>query len=268
MRSQSDQAARESLLARTIRYLPTGAGWPLKTLSLEIPFYKQNRPCEFCGETFLPPQFPASGLVRFCGKSCSAKWRMRQPQHIAKIHTAEVAAKRGRAKAAWFAAKSPEAERELERIRTLNPMADPEVRAKVSRMLKRIGHGPSVRGGNGHGMTAPQSILLTALGSGWEAELSLSLGRRTRGYPSHYKIDLGNSVLKVGIEVDGNSHQVLKRKELDHKKDAKLASLGWTVLRFWNADILSWSDSGMPMASSISTTLLQHGIRVTPSAGS
>jgi hypothetical protein len=109
------------------------------------------------------------------------------------------------------------------------------------------------------GLTVPQKAMLDALGPSWEPELSLSLGRRTPGYPSHYKLDLGNAALRVGIEVDGNCHY--SRKSLDEKKDAKLASLGWTVLRFWNKDILSWIDLGMPTGSSISTTLALHGIR-------
>ena len=129
---------------------------------------------------------------------------------------------------------------------------------KVSRILKRMKHKPSVRGGNGKGMTVPQKLLMEFLGSGWEAELSVSLGARQAGYPTHYKLDLANSVLKVGIEVDGHSHH--SRKEQDIKKTSMLTSLGWIVLRFWNKDILSWSDSGMPTESYISTTLAQHGI--------
>jgi hypothetical protein len=188
---------------------------------------------------------------------------MSQPEHLAKVHTPEAAAKRGAKKSAWYKAGSPTAVKELERIRNLIPTTDPLVRLKISRRLKAMKHGPSVRGGNGRGLTIPQSLMLAALGSGWIPELSLSLGRQTPGYPSHYKIDLANTSKKLAIEVDGHSHA--SRKHLDQKKDAKLRSLGWTVLRFSNRDILTWNNSGRPTGSSISMTLAAHGIQVTPS---
>jgi hypothetical protein len=190
---------------------------------------------------------------------------MRQPKYIANVHTPEVAARRGRSKAAWFAANSPEAIKEKKRFADLNPMSNPEVREKVSRILKRMKHGPSVRGGNGKGLTVPQKIMLDALGDGWVTEFPLSWENHKAGYPSHYKLDLANVERKVNIEVDGFSHQEMIRKGQDKKRDALLRSLGWTVLRFWNADILSWSDSGQPMESYISMTLAEHGIRVFPS---
>jgi len=254
--------ARKLQLVQTIQSLPEGAGLALKTLNPEIAFFKQERPCEYCGVVFLPPQFGNSGLTRFCGKSCSASWRMRQPQYIANVHNPEVAAKRGKSLSRFYAEGSPKAEQMRARIAGLNPMANPEIREKVSHILKRMKHKPSVRGGNGAGMTVPQTILLDVLGSGWVPEYALPLGTRKAGYPTHYKIDLANVAKKIAIEVDGNSHRASVRKARDVKKDAMLASLGWTVLRFWNEDILSWSDSGMPTGSFIFTTLEQHGIQV------
>jgi len=186
---------------------------------------------------------------------------MTQPDILAKVHSPEIAAKRGKRKAAWFRAGSPKALKELQRIRELNPMANPESRLKASLALKQMGHKPSVRGGNGHGLTTAQAHLLAILGQGWIAEYVLSLGKRTPGYPTHYKLDLANPELKVCIEVDGHSHR--SRKQTDLKKEARLASLGWTVLRFWNWDIMTWIDTGMTPESSISTTLAQHSIRPT-----
>ena len=176
---------------------------------------------------------------------------MHKPETFAKIHAKHMA---------WRESNSPTAARELERIRNLNPTSDPTVRAKISRTLKAMKHSPSVRGGNGTGLTEPQAFMMDALGAGWIAEFALSLGQRQASYPTHYKMDLANPALKIGIELDGNSHYA--RKAQDEKKDAKLASLGWTVLRFWNRDILNWRDAGTPMESSISMILAQHGIRV------
>jgi hypothetical protein len=184
---------------------------------------------------------------------------MSDPERKAKVHNPEVDAKRGESRRAWLASGMPKAQAELDRVRLLNPMSDPKVRAKVSRRLKEMHHAPSVRGGNGKGMTGPQALLLGALGPGWEPELCISLGRRTPGYPTHYKLDLANADLRVGIEADGNSHY--SRRAQDVKKDEKLRSLGWVVLRFWNRDILDWISSGMPMGSSISMTLESQGIR-------
>ena len=114
-------------------------------------------------------------------------------------------------------------------------------------------------------MTLPQKILLDVLGPGWVPEYALSLGRLTPGYPTNYKLDLANPERMIAIEVDGPSHRA--RKGQDQKKDEKVRSLGWTVLRFWNKDILTWSDTGTPPESSISMTLEEHGIHLSRSTG-
>lgn len=56
-------------------------------------------------------------------------------------------------------------------------------------------------------------------------------------------IDLAMPGAKLAVEVDGSTHKLTKVKESDARKTAYLASLGWTVLRFWNAEILSSTDS-------------------------
>jgi very-short-patch-repair endonuclease len=99
-----------------------------------------------------------------------------------------------------------------------------------------------------------------ALAGNWIPEFSISLGKRQPGFPTCYKVDLGNPGLKIAIEVDGNTHH--SRKTVDEKKDKKLVSLGWIVLRFWNKDILNWINTGMPTDTYISTTLKRHGIHL------
>lgn len=123
-----------------------------------------------------------------------------------------------------------------ERMRERNPMRRKDVREKVSLQLRVMGWMPSVRGGNGHGPTVPEQLLACALG--WEMGISVPTRQpRGSGYPTHYKIDVGNRALKIAIEVDGTSHQAIDRRRQDRKKEALLAGLGWSVLRFSNRDV-------------------------------
>jgi hypothetical protein len=191
---------------------------------------------------------------------------MRQPEIIAKVHTPEVAKKRGLKRSLWLHSGHPKAIAELARVAALNSMEDPQSRLKLSHTLKQKRYKPSARGGNGTGLTVPQKKLLAVLSGDWMAELPISLIRHGPGFPSHYKVDIGSRTLKIGIELDGHTHR--SRTSKDQKKDAKLATLGWTVLRFWNWDILTWINGGMPPDSSISTTLKQNGIHLSPSTDS
>ncbi len=222
----------------------------------ESPEWKSPRLCAWCGDSFTPAA-RSKKPRRFCGTSCSAKWRMRQPEILAKIHSPEVAKKRGDSKSRWFKAGSPAAVKELDRIRALNPMSSPKARAKSSRTLRAMGHKPSVRGGNGKGMTVPQAALLGVLAGDWRPEYVVPMGGK-RGLPTCYKLDLAWPARKIAIEVDGHSHR--SRKEQDQKKDAALLALGWIVLRFWNWDILNWITGGMQEETAIFQTLQKHRV--------
>jgi hypothetical protein len=200
----------------------------------------RTKKCEWCGAEF---KTKGRGTNRFCDKSCSAKWRMNQPEHAAKVHTPETHRKIGDGIKAWYDSGTPSALANIERTRAMKPMSDPAVRAKVSERLREIGHCPPIQGGNGRPLPLPQRILLELLGAGWEPEYAISLGKRQEGYPTCYKVDLGNPGLKIAIEADGFSHVALKRRAMDRKKDDKLAELGWTVLRFSNQEILNSAGS-------------------------
>jgi very-short-patch-repair endonuclease len=120
-----------------------------------------------------------------------------------------------------------------------NPMHKAEIRQRVRTSLIAMGHKPPIRGGNGTGLTRSQSLLLSSLGMEWTAEYGVRTFKpRDSGYPGVYKLDLAHPSLKVGVDVDGNSHGLLLRQEQDAKKDALLRGLGWTVLRFRNAEVL------------------------------
>lgn len=255
MPSTSRLEARKLLLAKTIRSLPEGAKSSLETLSPEIPLSKQSRQCDCCGILIANP---SHAVQRFCSHACNARWWMNIPEFYGKVNGRESKEKAGKGRSAWLKSEHPKAQAEMKRIAELNPTSRPEVREKLSRRLKEIGHKPPIQGGNGRGLTEPQRRLMEVLGMAWEAEYAVRLGPAKDGYPTNYKVDLANPETMIAIEVDGNSH--LSRRALDAKKDAKLASLGWTVLRFWNREILDWIDSGMPAESSISTTFKRHGI--------
>jgi len=57
------------------------------------------------------------------------------------------------------------------------------------------------------------------------------------GISSCYKLDVANSTLKLGIELDGPSHHTPKARVLDKKKTDFLSGMGWTVLRFSNREV-------------------------------
>ncbi len=125
-----------------------------------------------------------------------------------------------------------------ERMRRNNPTLNPEVRAKIS--AKRKGHAPTDRRGNGAGLTVPQEALLNAL-SEFEPipEYAIATHKPKGGeYPQSYKPDIAIPEHMIAIEVDGASHHLHTRKIEDVKKDSLLTSLGWKVLRFWNAEIM------------------------------
>lgn len=120
-----------------------------------------------------------------------------------------------------------------------NPMWMKGIKEKAMATNKRLGTQPKIRGGNGTEMPVPQRVLLTALGKGWYAEHVIPTKLRNKGYPTCYKIDIANPKNKIAVEVDGNSHNLVSRKEQDKKKDNFLCSLGWIVHRVRNEDVMS-----------------------------
>src|SRR5437899_2338403 len=103
------------------------------------------------------------------------------------------------------------------RMRLNNPMYDPNIKERMKTTLRAMGWKPPVQGGNGHGPTYTELLLASTLG--WELGVTVSCGIRRRGYPTCYKLDVANRKLKVAIEVDGNSHYLLSRREQDRKKE-------------------------------------------------
>ncbi|WP_202329893.1 endonuclease domain-containing protein [Mesorhizobium sp. L-8-3] len=66
----------------------------------------------------------------------------------------------------------------------------------------------------------------------------MGLGFRRQLPISGYIVDFACPEKKLVIEIDGSHHGEAGQAEADRIRDAKLQSLGWTVLRFWNDDVL------------------------------
>lgn len=169
--------------------------------------------CRNCGESFWRP---SNRRRQMCSKSCLAEWK-RQNVPPALIRFNKTVRR--------------------EQMKENNPMKDPETREKMKTSLRSMNWRPPKQGGNGREAPLPQRLIAHALG--WPMEVVVKTEvPRGNGYPTCYKLDVANETLKVGVEIDGGSHNADERKEQDAKKDEFLASKGWSVLRFTNEEVL------------------------------
>ncbi|TPI32589.1 endonuclease domain-containing protein [Mesorhizobium sp. B3-2-1] len=53
-----------------------------------------------------------------------------------------------------------------------------------------------------------------------------------------YIVDFACPTKKLIVEIDGSQHATAKASEMDAARTAKLEALGWTILRFWNDDVI------------------------------
>ena len=81
---------------------------------------------------------------------------------------------------------------------------------------------PTIRGGNGQGPTIHETALSAALG--WPCNVSVRIlhMKRGSGYPGSYKLDIANSDLMIGVEVDGFSSQLYGEAVSGSKKGGVL----------------------------------------------
>lgn len=57
-----------------------------------------------------------------------------------------------------------------------------------------------------------------------------------------YIVDFAAPEHKVVVELDGSQHGEEQGAAADRERDARLTDLGWTVLRFWNPEIMNELD--------------------------
>jgi hypothetical protein len=143
-----------------------------------------------------------------------------------------------------------------ERMKKNNPMFYEEHRLKASERQKEINHKPAIQGGNGRGATVHQLMLynkISELDSSFSMEYIEKTGHLAKQFksPRHYKIDIASKYHMIAIEVDGISHNSLKVKECDERKNKLLALKGWKVLRFTNSQIQKELENCVQMVMSM-----------------
>ena len=193
--------------------------------------------CEWCGVTRELPPAQRYSPPRFCGRSCSAKWRTAQPQFKEALSRGGKTAGGVAFKRAW---QNPEVrEKMTRRMVESNPMSIPSVVEKAAEK-KRGRPFPAPRGGNGRGMTVPQSVVSQSFPS-LIVEFSVGVPALARMATRvrRYSLDLADPTTKRAVEIDGVSHRTKQGKERDSRKDAILAALGWSVLRVSNESVLT-----------------------------
>ena len=213
-----------------------------------IRFFSAVKACELCGALFRPHALEAESRWKVrtrcpgCAKIKIGSWRQRASSSqkmcvvCGEMFSAMTAGGAIVSEKAWAQQKccSISCAKKLS-----NPMHSDASRQKQRATFKRIGHAPSVRGGNGRPMTKPQEAMLAILGEEWKAEFAVTTGMpRGYGIPGSYKLDLAKPSEKLGVELNGGSHNSPRARELDAKKDRFLATLGWKVYRLKNADAL------------------------------
>lgn len=168
--------------------------------------------CEHCGATYRAE----SRRRRFCSKKCASS----RPERRRQMATTMRALRR-----------RPDIVANHRKFLTEdNPYQRPGILAKAQTTLRRMGY-PMLKGG-WKAPTEPQKQLASLLE--WPMEWPIP----SPDPPRRYLIDVANPQLKIAIEVDGRSHSRQKVKEQDRKKTEFLEEQGWTVLRFWNHEIL------------------------------
>lgn len=230
------------------------------TNQIEVP-----KTCEWC-EAILPtPKYP-SWAKKYCNKNCSASAIGKKRSYLLPIicpscgvefqpknHLTTFCNRSCRSKAISLKPENREAQRQrLLEIKNRpevqeklskhlasenNPFRNPETQRKAHEVLSKTGY-PMLNGGNGTGPTRPQVLLSEALGPNWIMEYVIGTAPTPMKYPTNYKVDLAYPSIWLAIEVHGQSHLVKSRQLQDKKKVEFLESRGWTVLTFWNNQIL------------------------------
>lgn len=194
-----------------------------------------EKPCVICGILFHAHH--GDKKTQCCSRTCSAKYAWQLHREIMLENTVRAAEAR----------QTPEAQAKMRRWQHApdNPIYNPIVIRKRDIAARERGYA-HLTGGGGSQLTLPQKLLAVRLA--WETEVSIPTNQnngraRTRTMkatrPFCYRLDIAEPLLKINIEVDGNSHLSTRVKTRDARRDMALTALGWTVLRFTNKQVIA-----------------------------
>ena len=196
--------------------------------------------CEFCKKEFEVTSRDIRKGRRFCGTSCSAKWRN---QHYGPNKPGKDARERAskRLKELW---KTPEfRENNRKRMTENNPTFDPKVVAKIKKsQLKNGRMKNNFKYGNGRISKHERMVYDLLLEHGYYYNYAIPTKLYRDAFPeinvpNSYKPDFVNLEKKICIEIDGNGHFREHIASLDLKKERCLEYLGFTVIRFTHEQV-------------------------------
>ena len=190
--------------------------------------------CEECGSSLVcHPSDRKTGRGRYCSRRCASK-AVHNRAEMREAH-------RIRLRRTW----QENAHMRLAVLARANSDANP-FKGSQAEAIRRKGHATlllrgyaMLNGGNGKPPTVPEVALIQFLGDTWCWQHTIrTLEKRGSGFPPCYKVDIAHVRLRIAIEVDGLTHMTKKVRVLDAKKEAKLADLGWVVVRVRNVDVI------------------------------
>ncbi|RWO27945.1 endonuclease domain-containing protein [Mesorhizobium sp.] len=83
-------------------------------------------------------------------------------------------------------------------------------------------------------MTEPELKLWNEI----RAHRLMGLAFRRQMPIAHYIVDFACPAKKLIVQLDGSQHARSEPSASDLARSAKLEALGWTILRFWNDDVI------------------------------
>lgn len=207
--------------------------------------------CEYCGKTFDVSNTKHGRSKRFCGASCSAKWRVGKYGIPQKSEEAKAKASK-RLHDRWqdldFRAKK------IQAMKDHNPVYMDGVIEKAHRTrLKNGSYTNNFKYGNGKLSEHEEKVKALVEHHGFYYNYAIPTKIARDAFPQdnfsvNYKPDFVNLATKLCIEVDGNNHTKKEQIELDKKKEKCLSYLGFTIVRFTheqidNGDFEKWLNS-------------------------
>lgn len=202
--------------------------------------------CEWCGNDLTEHQIKIGS--RFCTKSCSAKWRVKNKPKA--VWSDESRASMSRKLRDFYKSEAGEKYRsELSRrMSENNPSLIDGVTEKANRTKRKNGtYRNNFKYGNGH-ISPSESAAMRALdGLGFEYNASIKTPRdyvdeNHEPVPRSYKPDFVNRECMLCVEIDGPNHKRPHIAAKDAKKERCLIYMGYRIIRFTNEYVLNNPD--------------------------